>query len=132
MDVSCLGVVFGHLLENAVEAVPAGGPVTVTAGVVELGDSDARSYLGRAEAGPHVAVSVRDRGPGIKPDVRPKLFAEPFFTTKVRHRGLGLAIAFRTLAAHRGGIRIEPADGGPGVLARVVLPLAKPPGGISP
>ena len=132
MDVGSLGTVFGHLLDNAVEAMPAAGPVAVTAAVVDLSPQDAHGYLGKAEAGPHVEVSVRDRGPGIKPDVRTKLFAEPFFTTKVRHRGLGLAIVFRTLAAHRGGIRIEPADGGPGLLARVVVPLARTTGGISP
>jgi signal transduction histidine kinase len=50
---------------------------------------------------------------------------EPFYTTKVRHRGLGLAIAYRALCAHRGGVRIEsvPAPG-TGTLVRVVLPLA--------
>ncbi len=132
MDVGLLGTVFGHLLDNAVEATPAAGPVAVTAGVVDLSPRDAHGYLGKAEAGRHVEVSVRDRGPGVKPDVRTKLFAEPFFTTKVRHRGLGLAIVFRTLTAHRGGIRIEPADGGPGLLVRVVVPLARPTGGISP
>jgi len=42
-------------------------------------------------------MSISDTGPGIKPEVRRRLFVEPFFTTKVRHRGLGLAIAYRVL-----------------------------------
>ena len=76
------------------------------------------------EAGPHVLVTVSDTGAGIKPEVRRRLFAEPFFTTKVRHRGLGLAVAFRILSAHRGGVQLDPAPPpGPGTVARVVLPL---------
>lgn len=124
MDATSLGIVCGHLLENAIEAVPAAGSVAINARIVELNRPEATGFLGKVEAGPHLEVSVRDFGPGIKPDVRKKLFAEPFFTTKVRHRGLGLAIVYRTLYAHCGGIRIEPADPGPGTLARIVLPVA--------
>ena len=50
----------------------------------------------------HLLVTITDTGSGIKPEVRRRLFVEPFFTTKVRHRGLGLAIAYRILCAHRG------------------------------
>ncbi|HYH64996.1 MAG TPA: ATP-binding protein [Urbifossiella sp.] len=120
-----LQTALGHLLENAVEACPQGGTVRVAARVVELTAADARGYLGKAEAGPHVLLTVTDTGPGIKPEVRRRLIAEPFFTTKVRHRGLGLAVTFRILSAHRGGVQLDPAPPpGPGTTARVVLPLA--------
>jgi signal transduction histidine kinase len=57
--------------------------------------------------------------------VRAKLFVEPFFTTKVRHRGLGLAVVYRTLFAHRGGVRIDPVPPpDPGTVVRVVIPFA--------
>jgi signal transduction histidine kinase len=73
-------------------------------------------------------VTVQDTGPGIKPEVRARLFAEPFYTTKVRRRGLGLAIVYRTLSAHRGGVRIEPVPPpDSGTLARVVIPPAARP-----
>lgn len=125
VEASLLQLALGHLLENAVEACPQGGTVRVAARVVELTAADARGYLGKAEAGPHVLVSVTDTGPGIKPEVRRRLIAEPFYTTKVRHRGLGLAVAFRILSAHRGGVQLDPAPPpGPGTAARVVLPLA--------
>jgi signal transduction histidine kinase len=95
---------------------------------VELSESDARSYLGKAGGGGHLLVTVTDAGTGIKPEVRRRLFAEPFFTTKVRHRGLGLAIAYRVLCAHRGGIQLDPVQPpGTGTQVRVVLPLAAPP-----
>jgi len=128
IDNAPLAALVGHLLENAVEATPAGGVVRVSARPVDLTPADARGYLGRVSAGPHVELTVSDNGTGIRPDVRAKLFAEPFFTTKVRHRGLGLAIAYRTLHAHAGGIRIDPVPPPEtGTVVRVVLPPAMRP-----
>ncbi len=125
MENGPLAVVLGHLLENAAEATPPGGRIVVSARLVELTPADARGYLGQVGAGPHVEVAVQDSGPGIRPEVRSKLFVEPFYTTKVRHRGLGLAIVYRTLYAHRGGGRLDPAPPPEtGTVARVVLPPA--------
>jgi len=127
MDGGPLGVVLGHLLANAAEAVPPGGRVVVTARLVELSPADARGYLGSVHPGPHVEVTVQDSGPGIKSEVRARLFAEPFYTTKVRHRGLGLAVVYRTLCAHRGGVRLDPAaPPETGTVARVVIPPSAP------
>ena len=128
MENGPLTAMVGHLLENAVEASPPHAVVTVSARPVDLTAADARGYLGRVSAGPHVELTVQDAGPGIKPEVRSKLFAEPFFTTKVRHRGLGLAIVYRSLHAHAGGIRIDPAPSpDTGTVVRVVLPPAARP-----
>ncbi len=125
VEAGALQSVIGHLLENAVEACPQGGVVRVAARAVELTDADARTYLGRVGIGGYLQITVSDTGPGIKPEVRRRLFVEPFFTTKVRHRGLGLAIAYRVLCSHRGGIQIEPVPPpGTGTQVRVVLPLA--------
>lgn len=125
MDTGPLQTVLGHLIENAVEASPPGGVVTVAARAVELNAADAKAYLGQVGPGAHVEVTVQDRGPGMKPELRAKLFVEPFHTTKVRHRGLGLAIVYRVLFAHRGGVRIDPAPApDTGTVVRVVLPLA--------
>jgi signal transduction histidine kinase len=125
MEAGPLQTVVGHLLENAVEACPHGGLVRVTGRPVELTDADARGYLGRVSPGTHLLVTVTDTGAGIKPEVRRRLFADPFFTTKVRHRGLGLAIAYRALCTHRGGIQLDPVPApGTGTVARVVLPVS--------
>jgi signal transduction histidine kinase len=128
IEAGVLRLVLGHLMANAAEATPAGGRVRVAAREAELTDADARAYLGRASAGPHLLVAVTDAGPGIPPEVRRRVLAEPFYTTKVRHRGLGLAVAYRALAAHRGGLRVEPAPPpGTGTEVRVVLPTAATP-----
>ncbi|OWK46437.1 ATP-binding protein [Fimbriiglobus ruber] len=125
IDASPLGVVVGHLLDNAAEATPAHGRIIVSARLVELSPVDAKGYLGQVGPGPHIELTVQDSGPGIKSDVRAKLFADPFYTTKVRHRGLGLAIVYRAVCAHRGGVRIDQvAAPETGTIARIVLPPA--------
>jgi CheY-like chemotaxis protein len=61
----------------------------------------------------------------LAPEVQRRLFAEPFFTTKPRRRGFGLAVAYGILHAHRGGLRLHAGERG--VVARVLLPVAAHP-----
>ncbi len=68
-------------------------------------------------------VRISDEGPVIRDKYRRKMFVEPFFTIKVRHRGLGLSIVYRVLSAHRGGARVE-AVSNRGTTVCIVLPLA--------
>jgi signal transduction histidine kinase len=69
-----------------------------------------------------VEVRVADDGPGLTDEAKRRMFVEPFYTTKFRHRGLSLAVVYRMLYAHRGGVQ---ADGqtGKGATMRVVFPL---------
>ena len=120
---SGLQLILGHLLDNAVEASPRDGAVQVTARLVELAPADLPGFLGRPSAGPHVEVRVADSGPGLSDEARRKMFVEPFFTTKYRHRGLSLAVVYRMLYAHRGGVQAD-ARPGQGTTIRVVFPLA--------
>jgi signal transduction histidine kinase len=125
IDGGPLQAVVGHLMENAIEASQNGGVIRVTARTTELSEAEARTYLGRLGLGTHLLVTITDSGVGMKPEVRRRLLVEPFFTTKVRHRGLGLAIAYRVLCAHRGGLQIDTVPPpGTGTQVRVVLPLA--------
>jgi signal transduction histidine kinase len=125
VDGGPLQMALGHLLENAVGACPQGGVVRVGSRPIELTEAEARTYLGKPGAGSHLLVTISDTGAGMKPEVRRRLLVEPFFTTKVRHRGLGLAIAYRILCAHRAGMQIDSVPPpGTGTQVRVVLPLA--------
>jgi signal transduction histidine kinase len=65
-------------------------------------------------------LDVQDTGPGIPPEVLPRIF-EPFFSTKKDGTGLGLAIVRRIIRAHRGDIRIENMPGG-GCRATITAP----------
>jgi signal transduction histidine kinase len=89
-----------NVVSNALDATPKGGVVTMSA----------RPLV--REQGTGVLFSVRDTGPGIPPDVLPRLF-DLFFTTKPvgEGTGLGLALTRRSLEAHGGRIDVETAPG---------------------
>ena len=65
-------------------------------------------------------IAVRDRGPGIAPEIRDRVF-EPFFTTRVSGTGLGLAIVKRLMELHDGTVTLTDRLGG-GTIAQVTLP----------
>ena len=63
---------------------------------------------------------MRDRGAGLATEARASLF-RPFFTTKERGTGLGLALAKKVADAHGGALALEDREGG-GTVARIVVP----------
>ena len=91
-----LNQVWMNLLDNALDAVPQGGHVSVTA-ARELGS---------------VVVRITDDGAGIPADVQPRIF-EPFYTTKGvgKGTGLGLDTVRRLLQRQEGGISLESEPG---------------------
>ena len=78
-----------------------------------------------SETGETVTIDVIDSGPGIPEGVQSKLFT-PFFTTKSRGTGLGLATVKRIAEAHHGDVRVMSSTGA-GTTMRFSLPL-RPPG----
>lgn len=80
-----------NLLENALQATPAGG----------------RIYLGGKICPEAVMFTVCDSGSGVPEEKRERIF-EPFFTTKGQGTGLGLAIARGVARAHGGTIELSP------------------------
>ena len=74
-------------------------------------------------AGGVCRIAVRDRGPGIPPDVRERMF-EPFFTTRPGGTGLGLSIVNRLIGIQEGSVALRDRPGG-GTIAEVTLPLAR-------
>jgi signal transduction histidine kinase len=123
IEAGTLQLILGNILDNAVEASPQRGIVKLEASLTELSEFEARDYLGQVSAGSYVLVRIRDEGPGLREEQRRRLFVEPFYTTKVRHRGLGLSIVYRVMSAHRGGVRVE-SSLDRGTLVSIVLPLA--------
>ncbi|MBL8332769.1 MAG: PAS domain S-box protein [Rubrivivax sp.] len=71
-----------------------------------------------------VAFDVVDRGPGIAPDVAPRLFT-PFFTTRAEGMGLGLSLCRTVIEQHGGALDFGPGPQGRGTVFRFTLPAAR-------
>jgi len=100
-----LKIVFHNLLINGAHAMKGKGRIRVAVNTVDTS----------------CEIAFIDRGPGIPPEVREKIFT-PFFTTKSRGSGLGLPTAKRIIEAHNGQIAIDCPQAG-GTTVRVRLPL---------
>ena len=83
---------------NAIEAMPGGGTLTVRTSAIQN------------DTGTTVGITIRDTGGGIPPDTLKNVF-KPFFTTKERGVGLGLAICQRIVREHAGVIRVKSIPG---------------------
>ena len=106
-DPGLLQIVFLNLMVNSAQAMRDGsGHIKVSVA---------------ASAGT-CRIDFEDDGPGIPPEIREKIFT-PFFTTKSRGTGLGLATARRLIEAHRGTIDVRCPPAG-GTTVSIQLPVA--------
>jgi signal transduction histidine kinase len=102
-----------NILMNAVEAVEAGGQITIR--------------LSSLVEGGRLVLEISDNGPGVSPELLPRIF-EPFVTTKSAGSGLGLAICRGIADAHRAVLRADNNPSGRGldiVLEFAVLESAR-------
>lgn len=109
-----------NLAVNARDAMPDGGTLSIDARNVRVLDGDRDAGHGIAP-GAWVALSVRDTGQGMSPEVSRRAF-EPFFTTKDvgAGTGLGLAVVYGTVQQHGGHVDIESVQGA-GTTVRILL-----------
>jgi signal transduction histidine kinase len=114
VDPNAIAIVLDNLLRNAVDHAPRGSTITVT-----------------VDAAPGPVVAVEDRGPGVPPEMRSRIF-EPFargtHATETDRAagtgfGLGLAIVKRIVTGHKGSVFVEDRPGG-GARFVVALPSA--------
>lgn len=94
VDPQQLQQVLLNLILNALQAMPSGGKLTISADV---------------EDG-YCSITVQDTGEGILPEDLPNLF-RPFYTTRGRGTGLGLSISKNIVEAHGGSIDVESRPG---------------------
>ncbi|MCK4339137.1 MAG: tetratricopeptide repeat protein [Candidatus Cloacimonetes bacterium] len=108
LDEKWLEMVFSNFIINALEAMPDGGNLTITA-QSEPKDNE-------------IVVTFSDTGIGITKENLVKIF-DPFFTTKKDGIGLGLCLAHQIIEAHNGKIHIESEIGkGTKVVVRLPIP----------
>jgi len=105
LDAEKMRRVFLNLLQNAIDAMPEGGTLTITS----------KRSNGRVE------IAFRDTGVGMTEETIRKLW-NPLYTTKAKGMGFGLAISRRVVEAHGGSINVESRPG-EGSTFTVILPI---------
>jgi two-component system nitrogen regulation sensor histidine kinase NtrY len=103
-DADLLHRAFQNLVLNALDAMPAGGTLTIRS----------------SEHDGSVRIEVADTGKGLTPEECSRLFT-PYYTTKVQGTGLGLAIIQSVISDHHGTISVS-SDEGQGTTFHIVLP----------
>jgi nitrogen fixation/metabolism regulation signal transduction histidine kinase len=104
-DAVLLHRAFQNLVLNALDAMPAGGTLT----------------LRTSERAGHVLIEISDTGTGLTPEECSRLFT-PYYTTKHQGTGLGLAIVQSVVSDHHGSISVS-SEAGQGTTFRIELPL---------
>jgi hypothetical protein len=116
LDADKIDQILGNLVENAVRH--GAGIVTIVVEPAHVGDEAAKTPLGEPDA---AAVSVRDQGEGISPDVAPRVFRQFWRGKRRGGTGLGLYIVKGLVEAHGGTIGVSRAPGG-GAEFRFIVP----------
>lgn len=118
-DAGQISRVVHNLVLNAVQAMPHGGLVKLALTAVDVAPGE----IATLAPGRYVQLSVADNGPGIPAENLPRIF-EPYFSTKGRNSGLGLATVHSIVKKHQGHITVE-SHPGHGTTFRVWLPVAR-------
>ncbi len=105
-DRNQIAQVIDNLIINAMQAMPLGGTIAISAANVVLDENEVATLRN----GPFVKIKIRDCGTGIQAEILPRIF-DPFFTTKQKGSGLGLATTYSIISRHDGAIEVESSIG---------------------
>ncbi len=120
VDQGQISQVIHNLVINAYQAMPEGGIIRVSATNLATGpETNLEDFL---PSGRFVRLSVADEGRGIPPEHLPKIY-DPYFSTKRKGSGLGLATCYSILRNHGGYIAVE-SEVGMGTTFHVYVPAA--------
>jgi CheY-like chemotaxis protein len=113
--------VFHNIVLNAKQAMPDGGELVISAANVDVGPEERPAGFDLGD-GRYVRLSIADQGTGIPEEIRRRIF-DPYFTTKSKGSGLGLASSYSIVAKHDGSIGLE-SEVGVGTTFHIYLPAA--------
>jgi PAS domain S-box-containing protein len=116
VDAGQIGQVISNLIINADQAMPEGGIINVRAENVILEEKNTLIL----KSGEYIKIIIEDRGIGI-PEENLKRIFDPYFTTKQKGNGLGLAIVHSIVRKHNGQIIVE-SQLGIGTMFQIYLP----------
>ncbi len=106
----------GHIVINGHQAMPDGGTIRIKAENSIVGTS-----ADNLPAGKYIDISITDEGNGIPDENLNKIF-DPYFTTKQKGSGLGLAVCYSVIKNHKGHIKVE-STLGVGTTFHIYLPV---------
>ncbi len=106
IDAGQISQVLNNLIINAVQAMPDGGAIAIAATNLAIADGNELPL----PPGRYVKIAVADQGVGIPPEHLARVF-DPYFTTKAKGSGLGLATAYSIVKKHGGHMTIESEPG---------------------
>ena len=118
IDKNQVGQVIDNIVINAQQAMPGGGTIEVTAANCSFGEKEHPPLA----KGDYVKVAIKDSGIGIPKEIMPRIF-DPFYTTKTKGHGLGLATCYSIINRHGGCIDVE-SEPGKGSTFHVYLPAS--------
>ncbi|MBI5048422.1 MAG: PAS domain S-box protein [Deltaproteobacteria bacterium] len=118
IDEGQISQAINNLILNADQAMPEGGIIEVRCENVVLSGKDTLPL----KSGKYVKIAIRDHGCGIAKEYLEKIF-DPYFTTKQKGSGLGLAAAYSIIKKHNGYITVE-SEFGKGAVFYVYLPVS--------
>ena len=119
-DEGQIGQVIQNIVLNADQAMPMGGTIVIAAGNVP---ASGKGIPHLPKEGMYVEISVEDKGIGISEEYLSKIF-DPYFTTKAKGSGLGLATCYSIVRNHGGVIRVS-SNVGKGTTFYVYLPAVE-------
>lgn len=102
MDAGQMNRVIHNLIVNSKQAMPRGGRVQIYCELIRVREENSLSLT----PGPYMKIVFRDQGDGIPLQHMDKIF-QPYFTTKSKGSGLGLASAYSIVKKHGGTITVE-------------------------
>ena len=119
VDDGQIAQVVHNLTINADQAMPDGGVVTIRGLNISLAPGNPYAL----DPGDYVQLCIRDQGTGIKQEHLKKVF-DPYFTTKQKGSGLGLAVAYSIIARHDGQLTVD-STLGEGTTFTLLLPASQ-------
>jgi two-component system, cell cycle sensor histidine kinase and response regulator CckA len=117
-DTGQISQVIQNIVINATQAMPEGGTIQIACRNIPAGDG-IKLGLG---PGRYVRISIQDQGSGIRPEHLAKIF-DPYFSTKQRGSGLGLATVYSIVKRHEGTIKVH-SQLGKGACFDIYLPAS--------
>ncbi len=124
IDEAQISQVLNNIIINAVQAMPEGGTIWIAVNTITIVEGSENLKFPLSQ-GTYLKISIKDEGIGIPEELLEKLF-DPYFSTKPKGSGLGLATSYSIIKSHDGCLTVESQEG-VGTTFHILLPVSVKP-----